>query len=101
MKQVSLNVYVLAIHSEDGDTYNYLYAKRDDAIEHLYNQVSENWGDTFDEEDIDDYSHEGAVDHYYEYANDGYYSLEMETVSFPLIDLQDRIAKAIGLATHG
>ena len=100
MKKVTLKVYVLNIHS-DGDTYSYLYASRDEAIEHLYSQVSDDWENMFDEEDIDDYSHEGAVDHYYEYSDGGYYSLELETVSFPLMELQDMIAKAIGLATHG
>lgn len=101
MKQVPVPVYVLVIHSEDGETYTYLYATRDEGIEHLYNQVSENWGDTFDDDDIDDYTHESAVDHYYEYANDGWYSLERENVSFTVVELQDMIAKAIGLATHG
>jgi hypothetical protein len=100
MKNVALKIHVLLIHS-DGDTYTYLYKTREDAIDHLYERASENWSDTFDDTDIDDYDKEGAVDHYYSYADCGYYTIEVEHVSFTVVELQDEIAKAIGLATHG
>lgn len=101
MKMVSLNIWVLNIHS-DGDTYSYLFKSHQEAIDHLYeNEVKPNWSDYFEEEDIDDYSDSGAIDHYYQYQDGSYYDLNSENVIFTVAELQDEIAKAIGLATHG
>jgi hypothetical protein len=102
MKMVQLDVYVLVIHPGDGDSYVYTFRSREDAIDHLYSDVEGYWEDQFDESDpIEDYTKENAVDHYYNNADCGYYQLERETVSYTVMELQDEIAKALGLASHG
>ena len=100
MKRIQLDVYVLNIHSSDGEHYTYLYRSRDEAIDHVYNVAESNWGDTFDEDDIDDYDKEEAAEHYYDYIDD-WYAIEVETIGFTVQELQDKIAAALGLASHG
>jgi len=103
MKQVELTVYVLVTHPGDGDSYVHTFRSREDAIDHLYSDVEENWENQFDadEDSIEDYGKEEAIDHYYDYNDCGHYQLERETVSFTVMELQDEIAKALGLASHG
>jgi hypothetical protein len=101
MKKVSLKVWVLKIHVSGDDDYCFLFHNREDAIEHLYNNAVDGWEDCFGEDDdIDDYTKEDAASHYYEYVDD-YYSIDWEFVEFSVMELQDEIAKALGLASHG
>jgi hypothetical protein len=100
MKKVEIEVYVLNVTDSDGYTCTYLYQTRQEAIDHLYANVSEDWDNCFEEDNIDDYETEEAINHYYEDV-DSRYTIERETVSYPLMELQDRISKAMGLSTHG
>jgi len=101
MKKVIIEVYVLHI-SQDGDDTIYVYQTRQQCIDHMYERVENDWTDTFgdDGDDIEDYEKEEAISHYYEYGDSGYYSIYKEAVEYSMMDLQDRIAKSMGVS-HG
>ena len=105
MKIVNLEVWVLHRHNSDGEAIISLYKTRQEAVESIYEYVSDNWTYTFGEDDgdddINDYTNAEAIERYFEYNDGEYYVIEKETVEYTVAELQDEIAKAIGLATHG
>jgi hypothetical protein len=98
MKQVQISVWVLKLYG-DGDTWVEVFATEDEAKDRIYEDVKANWEYNFDDDSLDDYERDDAIDHYYEYT-DHSYDLDREPVQFPMIYLQDQIAKAMGLVPN-
>lgn len=99
MKQAPVKVWIAKEYG-DGETYINLFATEDEARDYIYEQVKEQWEYNFDEDDINDYTRDEAISHYYEYS-DNNYDIDSEVVHFPMIYLQDQIAKAMGLVSNG